>query len=127
MIIVLACLFSFQCYRWKIKKNITLATIKNKFFKRVKQTNNISPLVLLKKQTIPQKSDPNEMKSPPVPVKDNNKRPELRLEVGPGSPETQSGHSPVTVSTIISRKPAEDSTLDYAYDNHAMSDTPSPR
>lgn len=41
-------------------------------------------------------------------------------------PNAQSEHSPATVSTSISRRPAEDSTLDYAYDNPAMS-SPGPK
>ncbi|XP_050307222.1 uncharacterized protein LOC126743971 [Anthonomus grandis grandis] len=96
MLLVLACLLSFQLYRWKVKKNITLAGIKNKLFKKNSPATN---------------PDPND-----------NKRRDLRLEMP--SPTVNSEHSPVTVSTSIGRRPAEDSTLDYAYDNPAMSKTP---
>lgn len=51
-------------------------------------------------------------------------KPDLRLDM-PSHP-TQSEHSPATLSTTISRRPAEDSTLDYAYDNPAMA-SPSPK
>ncbi|KAF5300757.1 hypothetical protein FQA39_LY11002 [Lamprigera yunnana] len=51
-------------------------------------------------------------------------KPDLRLDM-PNS-IAQSEHSPATVTTSISRRPAEDSALDYAYDNHAMSNSPSP-
>lgn len=44
---------------------------------------------------------------------------ELKLDMP--SNMSHSEHSPVTVTTSISRRPAEDSTLDYAYDNPALS------
>lgn len=51
-------------------------------------------------------------------------KPDLRLDMP--TPGAQSDmHTPATISTSISRRPAEDSTLDYAYDNPAMA-TPSP-
>lgn len=46
------------------------------------------------------------------------KKNDLRIEMP--SPTTNSDHSPVTMTTSISRRPAEDSALDYAYDNPAM-------
>lgn len=46
------------------------------------------------------------------------KKTDLRIEMP--SPTTNSEHSPVTMTTSISRRPAEDSALDYAYDNPAM-------
>lgn len=51
-----------------------------------------------------------------------NGKTELRLDIPIRG--TQSDHSPVTATTTISRRPAEDSALDYAYDNPAMSSTP---
>lgn len=64
-------------------------------------------------------------KSDSIPTKSNqpNEKPDLRLEIP--SPTTNSDHSPVTVTTSISRRPAEDDTLNYAYDNPAMSGSPS--
>lgn len=50
---------------------------------------------------------------------------DLRLNM-PTQSAAPSEHSPVTVTTSISRRPAEDSALDYAYDNPAMSTSPSP-
>lgn len=35
LILILLSLLGFQLYRWKVKKNITFAAIKNKFFKKV--------------------------------------------------------------------------------------------
>jgi len=35
LILILLCLLGFQLYRWKVKKNITFAAIRNKFFKKV--------------------------------------------------------------------------------------------
>ncbi|ENN78665.1 protein grindelwald [Dendroctonus ponderosae] len=95
MLLVLACVFCFQLYRWKVKKNITLAVIKGKMFGK----NDSSATT---------NSTSNQ---------DNKKR-DLRLEIP--SPTVNSDHSPVTVSTSIDRRPAEDSTLDYAYDNPVM-------
>lgn len=51
-------------------------------------------------------------------------KPDLRIEMP--TTGSKSENSPVTVTTSISRRPAEDSALDYAYDNHAMSGSPSP-
>lgn len=51
-------------------------------------------------------------------------KPDLRLDMPP--PGSQSENSPATLTTSISRRPAEDSALDYAYDNHALSSSPSP-
>lgn len=99
LILILLCLLGFQLYRWKVKKNITFAAIRNKFFK---------------------KSDP-ERETAPNPPSRNNKR-DLKLEMP--STTARSDHSPVTVSTSIDRRPAEDSTLDYAYDNPAMNKSP---
>ncbi|XP_060517764.1 protein grindelwald [Cylas formicarius] len=101
MLIILGCLLCFQLYRWKVKKNITLEIIRNKIFGS-KGDNVDSP-------------SSNS-------VGDDNKKRDLRLEMP--SPTVHSGNSPVTVSTSISRRPAEDSTLDYAYDNPAMAKTP---
>lgn len=44
-------------------------------------------------------------------------RPELRIEIPPSITQSE---SPSTMTTGISRLPAEDSALDYAYDNPAM-------
>lgn len=51
------------------------------------------------------------------------KKIELKIEMPTAT--TNSDHSPVTMTTSISRRPAEDSALDYAYDNPAM--TPATR
>ncbi|XP_044267075.1 protein grindelwald [Tribolium madens] len=102
MLVILASVLIFQMYRWKKKKNITLTTIKNKLFSK--------------------KADSVQNKSTPASNQVKNEKPDLRLEISPES--THSGHSPVTVTTSISRRPAEDSTLDYAYDNPAMSSSP---
>nr|CAH7731980.1 unnamed protein product [Callosobruchus chinensis] len=100
MLIVLASFLCFQFYRWKEKKNITLASLKNKFFKKQPSQNN----------------------SQNMDVTMENKKPDLRLSMPSG--KTISDSSPVTVTTSISRRPAEDSTLDYAYDNPAMNSSP---
>ncbi|KAJ3655762.1 hypothetical protein Zmor_014876 [Zophobas morio] len=102
MLIALATVLIIQLYRWKKKKNITLATIKNKLFSKKSETVQSKPTATA-----------NQI---------NNEKPELRLEIPTES--THSGNSPVTVTTSISRRPAEDSTLDYAYDNPAMSSSP---
>lgn len=67
-----------------------------------------------------QKSDNNaNVAATPV----NGKSSELRLEIP--TPLAQSEHSPMTVTTTISsRRPAEDTVPDYAYDNPAMTNTP---
>lgn len=67
-----------------------------------------------------QKSDNNaNVASTPA----NGKPSELRLDIS--TPGLQSDHSPVTVTTCISsRRPAEDTVPDYAYDNPAMTTTP---
>ncbi|KAF7271777.1 uncharacterized protein LOC143193546 [Rhynchophorus ferrugineus] len=96
VLFILAAVLVFQLYRWKIKKNITWNAIKAKFLKR----NNDNETA----------SAPNE-----------NKKKDLRLEIP--SPTVTGGISPVTVSTSIDRRPAEDSTLDFAYDNPAMTKT----
>ncbi|RZB39208.1 uncharacterized protein BDFB_009310, partial [Asbolus verrucosus] len=100
MLIALAAVLCLQAYRWKKKKNITLASIKTKLFSK--------------------KSDSSSNKTPSNQA--SNEKPDLRLEIPPES--THSGNSPVTVTTSISRRPAEDSTLDYAYDNPAMATSP---
>ncbi|KAJ8916244.1 hypothetical protein NQ315_016383 [Exocentrus adspersus] len=87
MLLVLASVFCFQLYRWKVPDDSS------------KPKNN-------------------------VPATESKKN-ELRLEMP--ATITQSDHSPVTVTTSISRRPAEDSTLDYAYDNPAMSGSPKER
>lgn len=52
---------------------------------------------------------------------------DLRIEMPvPPRSDIHSENSPGTMTTSISRRPAEDSPLDYAYDNPAMSTTPSP-
>ncbi|CAG9862814.1 unnamed protein product [Phyllotreta striolata] len=97
MLLVLICFLCFQFYRWKDKKNITLASLKQKIFgKRTDESqrpNNVSELDVRKG--------------------------DLKLDM-PSSNMSHSEHSPVTVTTSISRRPAEDSTLDYAYDNPAL-------
>lgn len=97
MLIVLAGVLCFQLYRWKVKKNITLEVIRSKFFKKSSDNN------------------PNAATST---SQQGNKKRDLRLEMP--SPTVNSDHSPVTVTTSIDRRPAEDSALDYAYDNPAM-------
>lgn len=69
---------------------------------------------------VTQKSDNNDNKSPATVTVTNGKT-DLRLDIP--TPGTQSDHSPVTATTTISRRPAEDSALDYAYDNPAMSNS----
>lgn len=39
---------------------------------------------------------------------------------------TGNGNTPSTATTTLSRRPTEDNTLDYAYDNPVMVSTPSP-
>ncbi|XP_068903451.1 protein grindelwald isoform X2 [Tenebrio molitor] len=102
MLIILAIVLSIQLYRWKKKKNITFDTIKNKIFAKKSE------------------SAPNKCAS--APNQTNIEKPDLRLEIPTES--THSGNSPVTVTTSISRRPAEDDTQDYAYDNPAMSGSP---
>ncbi|KAL1497086.1 hypothetical protein ABEB36_008103 [Hypothenemus hampei] len=96
MLVVLAGLLCFQLYRWKVKKNITLATLKKNLFKKSEPARD---------STGNTNGDDKKMK-------------DLRLEMP--SRTINSDHSPVTVSTSIDRRPAEDSTLDYAYDNPVM-------
>ncbi|XP_018562648.1 protein grindelwald [Anoplophora glabripennis] len=103
MLLVLAAVLCFQLYRWKVKKNITFASIKNKLLGKKTQEDST-----------PSKNN--------VPMPETKKN-DLRLDIMPAT-ITHSDHSPVTVTTSISRRPAEDSTLDYAYDNHAMSNNP---
>lgn len=72
-----------------------------------------------------QKSDKH---STSVAVTHTSGKPDLRLDMPPvqmRSPVT-APHTPSTASTNLSRRPTEDSTLDYAYDNPAMASTPSP-
>ncbi|CAG9839131.1 unnamed protein product [Diabrotica balteata] len=104
MLIVLAGFLCFQFYRWKEKKNITFASLKDK--------------ILGKKNTQESPSRTNNIQDP-----SSKKSGDLRLDIT--SNASHSDHSPVTLSTSISRRPAEDCALDYAYDNHAM--TPSSR
>ncbi|XP_044751585.1 protein grindelwald [Coccinella septempunctata] len=96
MLFVLVVAVSFQLYRWKVKKNISLKNLKSKLFKKSE-----APAEL-------QMEDPS-----------NNKKPDLRLDITNMS--SVSDHSPVTAMTSVNtRRPAEDTALDYAYDNHAM-------
>lgn len=46
------------------------------------------------------------------------KKADLKIEMPLATANSE--HSPVTMTTSISRRPAEDSALDYAYDNPAM-------
>ncbi|KAI7815693.1 protein grindelwald [Rhyzopertha dominica] len=85
--------------RWKRNKNVTWSTLRNKLFSKKSDTASKTPTT----------------------VTVTNGKADLRLEIpGPG---TQSDHSPVTATTTISRRPAEDSALDYAYDNPAMTNS----
>ncbi|CAH1117366.1 unnamed protein product [Phaedon cochleariae] len=102
MLVVLASFLCFQFYRWKDKKNITLASLKQK---------------ILKKKSSPQDNS-NAARTNNALTLADGKKGDLRLEMP--TPVSHSDHSPVTVTTSISRRPAEDSTLDYAYDNPAM-------
>ncbi|CAH0557873.1 unnamed protein product [Brassicogethes aeneus] len=106
ILILLAAVFIFQVYRWTKKKNITLANFKLSMFKKKKQP-------------------PTPTKPSSTPHKNDLKKPDLRLDM-PIS-DTHSEHSPVTITTSISRRPAEDSALDYAYDNPAMTNRSNPR
>ncbi|CAH1127788.1 unnamed protein product [Ceutorhynchus assimilis] len=96
MLLILAGVLCFQLYRWKIKKNISLKDISNSFFKKNETTAT-------------------------TPDNRENKKRDMCLEM-PGS-NVNSEHSPVTVTTSIDRRPAEDSTLDYSYDNPVMRHT----
>ncbi|XP_019871097.1 protein grindelwald [Aethina tumida] len=102
VLIILACVLGLQLYRWAQKKNITLATIKQRLSTKKSEENSGG------KTTAQQPEQPT-------------KKPDLRLEIPPSV--AQSDHSPVTMTTSISRRPAEDSTLDYAYDNPAMTNS----
>ncbi|XP_056644571.1 protein grindelwald [Diorhabda carinulata] len=104
LLVVLAFFLCFQFYRWKEKKNITFASLKDKLFG--KKTGDV-----------------NTAATNNVPEPSFKKGGDLRLDIT--SNASHSDHSPVTLSTSISRRPAEDSTLDYAYDNHGM--TPASR
>ncbi|XP_045472113.1 protein grindelwald [Harmonia axyridis] len=97
MLLVLVIVLGFQLYRWKVKKNITLKNLKSKLFK--------------KRDVEAQVEDPSK-----------NKKPDLRLDITNMS--SVSDPSPVTMTTVSTRRPAEDSALDYAYDNHAMATSP---
>lgn len=72
-----------------------------------------------------QKTENDNTKSSHNGVNDPPGKPDLRLDIQ-SSGGTQSDHTPVTLTTTISRRPAEDSALDYAYDNPAMSNTSTP-
>ncbi|XP_066253901.1 uncharacterized protein [Euwallacea similis] len=98
LMVVLACALIFQLYRCKAKKNITWDVIKGKIFKK------------------------NDSSRDTTQNQNGNNRRDLKLEMP--STTINSDHSPVTVSTSIDRRPAEDSALDYAYDNPAMNKTP---
>ncbi|CAH1110132.1 unnamed protein product [Psylliodes chrysocephalus] len=97
MLLVLVLFLCFQFYRWKEKKNITIASLRQKFFGKRTEDNSRTNA----------DSDTTVRKG------------ELKLDMP--SNMSHSEHSPVTVTTSISRRPAEDSTLDYAYDNPALS------
>ncbi|KAF2880745.1 hypothetical protein ILUMI_25417 [Ignelater luminosus] len=91
--------------KWKNDNNITLASLRSKFCSK--------------------KSNDNKSSGNGVTVTAQvSGKPDLRLEMP--TTGTQSENSPATLTTTISRRPAEDSALDYAYDNHAMSSSPSP-
>lgn len=106
LILVLCTLLGFQAYRWKIKKNITWNNLKAKLFSKPDSSDT-----KMTNQTTPQKS--------------TNGKPDLRLDIPNSAIVTD--HSPITAMTSISRRPAEDSAVGYAYDNHAMSSSPSQR
>jgi len=98
-------IFTFGCYKlykWAKNKEISVESIKKLFNK-----------------------NHNEPKSPPTDLVISNTKSDLRINIP--TTRTQSELSPVTMSTSISRRPAEDSALDYAYDNRGMADTPSPQ
>ncbi|KAG5875179.1 hypothetical protein JTB14_028389 [Gonioctena quinquepunctata] len=97
MLIVLFSFLSFQLYRWKAKKNITLASLKNKIIG--KKVTTMSP-----EENTPGKTHGNL-------TSENNKKNDLRLEM-PAVNSRGSEHSPVTVTTSISRRPAEDNKID---------------
>lgn len=105
VLIALALIVTIQIWKWKKNNNITFASLCNKF--RSKKSSG-------------DKSSGNGVTA----SAQINAKPDLRLDM----PTTvaHSEHSPATVTTSISRRPAEDSALDYAYDNHAMSNSPSP-
>ncbi|KAK5645990.1 hypothetical protein RI129_004454 [Pyrocoelia pectoralis] len=105
VLISLAFVIIFQIWKWKKSNNITFANICNKL--RSKKSND-------------NKSAGNGVPAPGQ----VNAKPDLRLDMP--STATHSEHSPATCTTSISRRPAEDSALDYAYDNRAMSSSPSP-
>ncbi|KAK9888807.1 hypothetical protein WA026_001030 [Henosepilachna vigintioctopunctata] len=104
MFLILALVLGFQFYRWKLKKNITLQDLKTIFFKKSDATGDVR---------MEDSANRN----------NGNVKPDLRLDISTIS--TVSEHSPVTAITSIStRRPAEDCALDYVYDNHAMSSSP---
>ncbi|KAL3280956.1 hypothetical protein HHI36_004181 [Cryptolaemus montrouzieri] len=106
MFLVLTIVLGFQLYRWKIKKNITLKNLKSMLFKKPEAASDVRMEEASEKRQ-----------------NSGNVKPDLRLDISNIS--TVSEHSPVTAITSIStRRPAEDSALDYAYDNHAMSASP---
>ena len=105
VLVALGFVIAFQVWKWKKNNNVTIAGICNKFRSKKSNENKTSGNGV---QTSAQV----------------NSKPDLRLDMP--STATHSEHSPATCTTAISRRPAEDSALDYAYDNRAMSSSPSP-
>lgn len=104
-LLVLVVIVTIQICKWKKNNHITISSLRSKFCSKKSAGN---------------KSSGNGVT---VPGQISGK-PDLRLDMP--TPGSVSDNSPVTVTTNISRRPAEDTALDYAYDNHAMSSSPSP-
>ncbi|KAI4464724.1 hypothetical protein MML48_3g00012077 [Holotrichia oblita] len=105
VIIALIVVVSVFVWRWKTNNNVTWATF-HKNISRKKSENNTNGVSANKTTTNDQ----------------TGKKPDLRLEITASS--VQSEPTPVTMTTgITPRIPAEDS-IEYAYDNPAMSNSP---
>ncbi|GJQ85658.1 per [Trypoxylus dichotomus] len=104
VILVLAAVSSIFAWKWKKNNNVTWATFHKKISRKDPEnnTNGVSP-------------------AKPTPNDQNAKKPDLHLEITPSS--AQSEPTPVTMTTgVTTRIPAEDS-IEYAYDNPAMSNS----
>lgn len=105
VIIVLIAISTAFAWRWKTNNNVTWVSFRKKI-SRKKSENNTNGVLAAKTASNDQ----------------NVKKPDLHLEITSSS--AQSEPTPVTMTTgITTRIPAEDS-IEYAYDNPAMSNSP---
>lgn len=102
----------YKCHKWAKKNDIKPNNIIS-YFKRENNNEDV------------EKGSPNGLStaSTATPRQDQKN---LRLDITNTMSGSEQPTTPATMTTSISRRPAEDSALDYAYDNHAMAGTPSP-